>query len=341
MRRLLSVCVLVAGFAATAEAQYPPVSVYCVSGSTWVPCSNPGTGTAPGGTAMTDDAAFTPATTSITPAGAVFDDVAPDSVNEGDGGAVRMSANRNLYSTIRDAAGNERGANVNASNQLSVSVDNTVTVASHAVTNAGTFAVQEDGAALTALQLIDNPVGSVSGGTAGTGSMAAGGVYSASKPTLTDGQQAAARLGVNGNFDVNLYAQNSSGTWTAVQAGADPCSGGAKSIHVINTSTATTVEIANAVSGQYFYICSINIVVAGAQTVAIVEDDTDGVGSPTAGLNGGTSAATGWSFAANGGISLGSGNGTVMRTSTANRYLGIITGSAVQTSGTITYVSAP
>lgn len=39
-----------------------------------------------------------------------------------------------------------------------VAVSGTVTVGSHAVTNAGTFAVQVDGAALTALQLIDNIV---------------------------------------------------------------------------------------------------------------------------------------------------------------------------------------
>lgn len=107
---------------------------------------------------VVDDAAFTPATTSVMMAGFQFDDVAPDSVNEGDAGAARMSANRNIYTTIRDAAGNERGVNVNASNQLTVSVDNTVTVGSHAVTNAGTFAVQVDGSALTALQLIDNPI---------------------------------------------------------------------------------------------------------------------------------------------------------------------------------------
>jgi hypothetical protein len=87
-----------------------------------------------------------------------FDDTTPTSITENQFGNIRMSANRNLYGTIRDAGGNERGANVNASNQLSVSVDNTVTVASHAVTNAGTFAVQESGAALTALQLIDNIV---------------------------------------------------------------------------------------------------------------------------------------------------------------------------------------
>lgn len=45
-----------------------------------------------------------------------------------------------------------------SSGRLHVNVGNTVTVGSHAVTNAGTFAVQVDGSALTALQLIDNPV---------------------------------------------------------------------------------------------------------------------------------------------------------------------------------------
>lgn len=44
------------------------------------------------------------------------------------------------------------------SGRLHVNVGNTVTVGSHAVTNAGTFVVQENGAALTALQVIDNPI---------------------------------------------------------------------------------------------------------------------------------------------------------------------------------------
>lgn len=39
-----------------------------------------------------------------------------------------------------------------------IPITGTVTVGSHAVTNAGTFVVQENGAALTALQLIDNAV---------------------------------------------------------------------------------------------------------------------------------------------------------------------------------------
>ena len=132
---------------------------------------------------VADDAAFTPATTKVMMAGFEFDDSTPDSVNEGDAGAARMSANRNVYTTIRDAAGNERGVNVNASNQLSVSVDNTVTVASHAVTNAGTFAVQESGSALTALQLIDDIVYTDDTSTHSTGSSKGALFMAAATPT--------------------------------------------------------------------------------------------------------------------------------------------------------------
>lgn len=50
-------------------------------------------------------------------------DAFPCCVNSGDFGTVRMSAAGVLYGQIRDAAGNERGANVNANNQLSISAD--------------------------------------------------------------------------------------------------------------------------------------------------------------------------------------------------------------------------
>jgi hypothetical protein len=69
---------------------------------------------------VVDDAAFTPATDSVMMAGAEYDDTTPDSVDEGDAGALRMSANRNLYTQIRDAAGNERGVNVDAQGRMAV-----------------------------------------------------------------------------------------------------------------------------------------------------------------------------------------------------------------------------
>lgn len=51
---------------------------------------------------------------------AQFDDTSPTAITENQFGNIRMSANRNLYGTIRDAAGNERGANVTAANALVV-----------------------------------------------------------------------------------------------------------------------------------------------------------------------------------------------------------------------------
>lgn len=114
---------------------------------------------------------------------AQFDDTSPTAITENQFGNLRMSANRNAYTTIRDAAGNERGANVNASNQLSVSVDNTVTVGSHAVTNAGTFATQVDGAALTSLQLIDDTVFTDDTSTHATGTTKGQGVMAVANPT--------------------------------------------------------------------------------------------------------------------------------------------------------------
>lgn len=104
-------------------------------------------GAGSGGTAMTDDAAFTPAVTSITPMGAMFDDVTPDSVNEGDAGIVRMSANRNLFISIRDAGGNERGANITAGNALTVDGSATTQPISGTVTanaGSGTFTVDSE-----------------------------------------------------------------------------------------------------------------------------------------------------------------------------------------------------
>lgn len=72
------------------------------------------------GASDVDDSSFGVGSDSVAPLGGLFDDNTPDSVDEGDSGVVRMSANRNLYTTLRDAAGNERGANVTAQNELLV-----------------------------------------------------------------------------------------------------------------------------------------------------------------------------------------------------------------------------
>lgn len=61
-------------------------------------------GAGSGGTAMTDDAAFTPGTTSVTPAAGTYRSVR-DSVNDGDAGAFAMTATRAIYAAIETPAG--------------------------------------------------------------------------------------------------------------------------------------------------------------------------------------------------------------------------------------------
>jgi hypothetical protein len=85
----------------------------------------------------TDDSAFVPATDEVMMIGAVFDDSGPDSVNEGDAGAVRMSANRSQYVNIRDNAGNERGLNIDAQGNITVEAIRTSVTPGTAAANLG------------------------------------------------------------------------------------------------------------------------------------------------------------------------------------------------------------
>ena len=127
MKRILLILAAVL-IASPASAQLPPVQVYGsdtgtlravtvnASGQLSITCAN----CSGSGASAVDDAAFTVGTDSAAPAAFLFDDVAPDSVNEGDSGVARMSANRNVYVTIRDAAGNERGLAIDANGALAV-----------------------------------------------------------------------------------------------------------------------------------------------------------------------------------------------------------------------------
>lgn len=73
-------------------------------------------------------------------------------------GTLALTIRDDALTTLTETDGDYSGLRVDSTGRLWVNVSNTVTVAAHAVTNAGTFVVQVDGAALTALQLIDDYV---------------------------------------------------------------------------------------------------------------------------------------------------------------------------------------
>lgn len=126
----------------------------------------------------------------------------------------------------------------------------------------------------------------------------------------------------------------------AAQVTTDPCSLLTKQGAPINLTASG--QVITGTSAKKTYICSIDIVSATAQNIALVEGTGTTCATNIFGLAGGTTAATGWNLAANGGVSKGSGSGTVyIGSGDANATaanLCLLLSSTGQTSGEITYV---
>lgn len=125
--------------------------------------------------AIVDNSGFVDGNTKLAMAGYIYDEVAGTALTENDVAAARIDAKRAQIGTIEDGTTRGRYATVTAANAVKVDgsavtqpVSGTfwqatqpvslASVPSHPVTNAGTFAVQVDGAALTALQLLDDTI---------------------------------------------------------------------------------------------------------------------------------------------------------------------------------------
>lgn len=108
---------------------------------------------------------------------------------------------------------------------------------------------------------------------------------------------------------------------------------------ITNGGASTALKIITKTAAKQTYICSINLVASAANNVALVEGTltTTNCDTATAGLAGGTTAATGWNFAANGGIAFGSGLGAVLRTATVNHDVCLFFSAANQVSGSVSW----
>lgn len=111
---------------------------------------------------------------------AEFDDTSPTTVSENQFGPLRMSTNRNLYGTIRDAAGNERGVNVTAANELIVGGSGSAGTSSTAVVTVQGIS------GMNGLKVIGN---TGSGSAISAAPVTVGGQAKTANPTaVTDGQ---------------------------------------------------------------------------------------------------------------------------------------------------------
>lgn len=104
-------------------------------------------------------------------------------------------------------------------------------------------------------------------------------------------------------------------------------------------ASTTALKIISLVSGKNIYICSINIVSAAANNVALIDgtNSTTDCNAATHGMAGGTTAATGWNFAANGGLTQGTGIGVIAATVTVSHDVCLLASGSGQLSGVVSW----
>jgi hypothetical protein len=122
----------------------------------------------------------------------------------------------------------------------------------------------------------------------------------------------------------------------------DPCEANLQTSAPISITTATTTRIVAPSASNKTYICMLFLTSAAADNIGIVEGTGGTCGTGTVGVIGGTTAANGPNFAANGGMLVQAG-GKVAAAYTAgtNVDLCLITSAATPLAGVIKFVQAP
>ena len=157
--------------------------------------------------------------------------------------------------------------------------------------------------------------------------------------TVTDGSGA---MTVDGTVTVGTFPDNE--PMNVAQKGGSAVAAGPCEREVplyAQVDQASGEQLITGTASERVYVCSIAIVTATAQNIALV----DGTGtvcatSPT-GLLGGSTAATGQNFAVNGGWVLPFNQGGWAKTSTDADNVCLRQSSTGQVSGIVTYVSVP
>lgn len=270
---------------------------------------------------------------------AVFDDAGPTSITENSFGFVRMSANRNQYTTIRDAAGNERGANVDASGNLNVALaaNQSVNVAQmNGVTI--TMGNGVSGTGVQRVTLASDSTGQVvlAAGTAGIGKLTANsGVDIGDVDPSTAASWGLGTTGSAAPATAQLLGQVTSGATGGLMQTPKFCD------QYTSFNGTANAQVVTGVASRKVYICSVFFQMnGGANTVSVVS----GTGSVCAtgttaitGMDGSTTAANGFSFTANSGIALGGGGAPIAATSNNADNVCVFVGSATRVVGGISF----
>ena len=224
------------------------------------------------------------------------------------------------------------------------------------LTNPGTAALWGVGATAAAVPANAHYIGINTGGNlvgwTGAVTAASGGIASGAMVDL--GAQADAACGTdNGSCSAialikrgnqNLTTINTTAA-AAVPAGTnrigyvsdDPCSQKIKLNAPFSTSSGGPVSIVALSGSTVIYVCSISAITDTAVKLSFIDGTGGSCASAQHAIWGSTTAASGMSLAANGGFTMGSGNGSVGVTASASAFCLLQSGTSL-IAGNITYV---
>ena len=168
----------------------------------------------------------------------------------------------------------------------------------------------------------------------GTGGGGGGDASAANQTTLNTSvgptSDASATAGSTGSVNAKLRLLTTLTT--------DPCASQAKNFVTISQTTGT--QLFTGTASMRTYVCSIHVVTATTQNIALVSGTGTVCATGTGAMAGGTTAATGWNLGANGGIVLGDGGSAIAKSKVDADNICILMSSTGQLSGTISYVAA-
>jgi len=242
----------------------------------------------------------------------------------GDVGVLMLSVRNDTAASTASDIGDYAGLITDSTGRLWCNVSNTVEVASHAVTNAGIFAVQLDGFGLASLQLIDDPVFADDAGfTVATSKVFAVGFLAdeTSTDSVDEGDVGIARM----TLDRKIHVVNEETGATQRIAGTEYT---VKRLAIAAASSGENTLV-GAVSSKKIRVLSLAVIAAGAVNLYF-NNATDGAvfGGSTNKIN----------LPANGGFVLPHNPHGWFQTGTNNEALRVNLSGAVVVSGGLTYV---
>ena len=208
----------------------------------------------------------------------------------------------------------------------------------------GASTLSEQQTQTTALQLIDNLPLTQGSTTSGQSGVLIQGAVTTSPPSYTTGQTSPLSLTTGGllRVDPGTVTITSNSSVNVNQIGGTGVVAGACETEqpiYINISQTTGTQLITGTSSERIYICSLQLLSATAQNVALVDGTGTVCATGVAGMLGGSTAATGWNFAANNGLVLPFHRNGWSKTSSDADNVCLLQSGSGQISGSLSYVS--